>query len=306
MAFRTGLSAMQTALDDAEAKAEAARSGGSFGPSLNYFSWKDGDKKILRFLADDMLIEDVYDFIMDNQGKMKTFMVDPDDPHRLQRYMSPSPGIGWKQDFKTRQLVEPKTRKIGACVAVLRTEVVRDGKTVIEDEVYDKTIDDVTYQMRTFGVVNQSLPNFWHPMAKGFARRYGTICDRDYEITRDGNGIDTKYSIIPLDPDPDLDTPEKVAAFYFYGQPWDKEDPLRFLKCPMTTVEWAQYYSSEERHKHWLTPTGGSLAQQASGNEGINEFHKDTTHNDEAQASVRPPSSTSFSSLKDTLLNGNK
>lgn len=309
--FTTGLQALQDAIGDAEKRAAAAKSGGT-GSSLGYISWKNGDKKIVRFLTDDILVENFYDFIVDKTGSTKTFLVDPSDPDRLKKYMSPTPGLGWRKNFGTGALEEPTTRKLGVGVAVVRDEVRVDGKMVLEDALSDKVVDETTYPARQFGIIQQSVTNFWHTLATSCFKRYGTICDRDYEITREGEGFKTKYSIIPLEPVEELSSIQAVQEFYFYGQPWDSADPQRFLKCPQTLQEWAQYFSGEERYKFWLTPddetpawlrAGATLASSAS-TEGLGEFHRDTTHNDEAQASA--PAGTSFGSIRDTLLNSNK
>lgn len=300
MAFNSGMQALQNAIKDSEKRAEAAQSG--VGRSLGYINWKPGEKKILRFLTDDIITEPIYDFIVDNTGQTKNFLVDPADPDRLKRYMSPTPGIGWRKEFQTGRLVEPKPTKKGIGLAVLRKEVPGGGRTQIEDLLYDKEIDGKTYPSRTFGIVMQSITNFWHTLATSCFSRYGTITNLDYEITRTGEGKNTQYSILPYPEVPELNTVEAVQQFYFYGQEWDEKDELRFLKCPMTLDDWGKYFSGEERYKHWLAPKDGSVQAtvQTTSNSGLGEFHSSTTHNDEAQA--EQTSGTSFASLQETLL----
>jgi len=303
MPYNSGIQALQNAIKDSEKRAEAAQSGG--GKSLGYINWKPGEKKILRFLTDDMLTEDVYDFVVDNSGQTKNFLRPHDDPDRIRRYMSPSPGIGWRKEFGTNKLVEPKPSKKGICVAVVRTEKPGENGLQVEDLLYDKEIDGKTYPSRTFGIVMMGINNFWHTLATSCYSRYGSICTLDYEITRTGDGRDTKYSILPCSPVPELNTIEAVQQFYFYGQPWDENDELRFLKCPMTVHQWADYFSGEERYAHWLSPKDGESVQSAAqtvSNSGLGEFHPDTTSNDEAQAAAPPTSKTAFASLQDTLL----
>jgi len=305
--FQSGIEFIQEALAESKKRSEAI-SAGSGGKSPQYFNWKPGDKKILRFLADDAVTAEFYDFILDKTGATKNFMVDPADPGRLQRFMSPTPGIGWRRNPKSGVLEEPKVRKLSVAMAVLRTEVPRDGKLVLEDFLYEKELaDNQTAPARFFGVVQQSISNFWHTLAVSCFARYGTLCDRDYEVSRVGGGLDTKYDIIPLPEVPELSDPATVKSFYGYGAPWDANDPQRFLKCPMTILEWAQYFAGEERYRHWLTPDGGQPpAHTPSGND---EFHPATTLNDEAQASapVSPaPSSTSFATLQEQLIQAAK
>lgn len=310
MAFRSGLQALNDAISKAEEKAEAARAA-TTGGNLVYFNWKAGEKKVLRFLTDATITEEFYSFIIDKTGQTKTFMVDPADPHRLSRYMSPAPGIGWRKNFAGGVPDQPKTQEMTVGVAVLRQEVSGpDGKMVIEDVLQDRVVDGITYPSRVFGIVQQSTKLFWHTLGVSCYKRYGTICDRDYEITRIGEKFDTRYDVIPLPEVPELMSPEAVQEFYFYGQEWDEKDANRFLKCPQTVEQWATYFASEDRYKHWLVPDGAVAPAAGSGaTSGLGEFRATTTHNpsevaDEAQAI--PASGTKFSSLRDTLLGPEK
>lgn len=297
---QTGMDAMLSAIEEGKRRAE----GPKFAPgsALNYFKWEPGEKKIIRFLADDMITADFYDFILTKDlQKTQNFMVDPADPERLSRYMSATPGVGWKRPYKSTTLEEPKAAKRGVCVAVLRHEV-RDpatGKLKVEDFLYDREVEGgKTLPSRYFGIVQQSISNFWRPIA-AIHKRYGSIAVVDLEITREGNDRrDTTYPAIPIET-PDLTDTQTVKDFYFYGQPWDENDPQRFLKCPQTTAQWAAYFSGEARHKRYLAADGTSPAGGAA-NGGLGEFAAATTHNDEAQA--MRTSGTEFSSLADTLL----
>jgi hypothetical protein len=297
--FQTGAQAIRQAIEEGKRRSDAITAGS--GKSPNYFGWKPRDKKIIRFLADDMITADFYDFIVVKNGTTMSFLVDPAAPDLLEQFRSPSPGIGWRKNPRSGVLEEPKPRKLSVCMAVLRTEVRRDSTMVIEDYLYDRDADDTQLPARFFGIVQQGINNFWHTLAISCVNRYGTIVDRDYEITRSGEGFDTKYDIIPLPPVPELTDPDVVKRFYSYGEPWNANDPKRFLKCPMTTLEWATYFSGEERYRFWLTPEGsGPPSSEPS---GIGEFHPATTSNpahiaDEAQAT----NSTMFATLQQTLI----
>ena len=191
MAFDTGIGYIQQAIQEGKERAEAIAAA-SGGKSLNYFQWKPGDKKIVRFLTDATITADFASFIVDKTGNTKSFLIDPADPHRLDRYRSPVPGIGWHKNFKTGVLEEPVYRKQSVGIAVLREERMgEDGKLQIVDSLFDKEVEGVTYTSRYFGLVQQSVSNFWHTLAVSCFKRYSTICDRDYEITR-GEGRDRK------------------------------------------------------------------------------------------------------------------
>src|SRR5579875_1026538 len=155
--FLSGMDHMQQAIEAGKRRATSGDGpAGGLGSTLNYFSWKSGDKKVIRFLADDMITGDFYDFILNKDGKTSNFMVDRDDPDRLKRYMSATPGIGWKQPYKSTKLEEPKTVKRGVCVAVLRQEIPdpeRPGKTKVVDYLFDRDVDGEMLPSRWFGIV---------------------------------------------------------------------------------------------------------------------------------------------------------
>jgi hypothetical protein len=298
--FLTGMDHMLAAIESSQRRS-AGDGSFSLGSSLNYFKWEPGEKKVIRFLADDMITAEFYDFILTTTGTTQNFMVDLADPDRLKRYRSASPGVGWRKPFNSNSLEEPKAIKRGVCVAVLRQEV-RDpdtGKLKVEDYLYDREFDGKPFPSRYFGIVQQGITNFWRSVG-AVHKRFGSIATVDLEITREGGGLDTAYLIIPLPEDPALADKQAVRDFYFYGQPWDPNDEQRFLKCPQTTEQWAEYFSSEDRHRRYLG-TEGTPTPAPSG--GLGEFHQATTSNppaDEAQA--MRASGTTFDSLADTLL----
>lgn len=300
MAFTTGMQALKDAIKAGQEKA-AAREASGGGSSLNYFSWKAGDKKIIRFLTDDILTEDFYLNIICKDGKTRSFLADPTDPDRLRRYMSPTPGIGWKKEF-SGEIVEPYSSRQTVNIAVLREEVLQDGKMVVRDHVYEREINGQKYPSRFFGIVQQAISNFWEPLTVSVYERYGSICDRDLEVIRSGAAKNTNYSFMPLQVVTELASAEAVAAAYFYGAEWNAEDPDRFLKCPMTLQQWATYFSGEERYTHWLTPNADSAAATSTvAGVGLGEFHPQTTSNpDEAQAVA--PANSQFATLRDSLI----
>lgn len=323
--METGLSALQSAI---KAGKEASDNKSNFrGPSYNYFTWKPGDKKILRFLTDDILVADFYEFIVSNDGNTKSFLLDPAKGDFVKKYMSPTPGLGWRKNFAPGGgYEEPKLRRIAVGPAVLRDEVP-DGKGGIKvvDHFEKIEIKGNTYDARHFGIVQQSLPNFWEILA-GMAGRYGGLTTLDYEITREGERFDTKYHIVPiLSADDELKDPANVAKFYGYGRPWPKnphkddkgqeiKDPdqkdveawnSRFLFCPQTLAQWSDNFGSEDRAKFWLTPKDGAQPVAAVEPSGLYPAA------DEAQASPPPVaavpnnSDTLMASLREGLM-GNK
>jgi hypothetical protein len=282
-----------------ESKARGDFSGGS----LSYFGWKDKDVKVLRFLTDDVITANFHEFISTNDGKAKSFLVDPAKGDFVAKYASPTPGLGWKMDYKTKQPIERKPRELTVGLAVLRDLEPRDGGGFNVVDVFEEVdFKNEKFQSRTFGLVTQSHGNFWKSLI-GYFNLYNTICDRDYRIERSGADKNTEYTITPLDPVEEFRDPAVLHAFYGYGKPWNDEDPERFLFCPQTLSEWADYYSGEERAKHWLLPSDGQAVISAPA-AVVSTFASSAP--DEAQAAPAPSGSTDFAGLREKLLGHKK
>lgn len=67
-------------------------------------------------------------------------------------------------------------------------------------------------------LVNQGMKNFFSQL-QGYYEGYDTVLDRDYRITRKGEGTDTTYQIVGCDPmeDHDLTDPKLKAVYEEYA-----------------------------------------------------------------------------------------
>ena len=308
--MKVGLAALQQTIENNKARAE-----GTIGGALSFLTWKPNEVHIVRFLTDDVITCNVYDFVQTNDGKAKTFLVDPEKEDYVAKYASPEPGLGWTKDYQTKALVPAKPRERTIGLVVLRELVPKEGgKFEVVDKLEDIVVGGKTYRKRTFAIIIQSAHNFW-PSLIGCYQAYGTLTDRDYRIQRSGGGLDTTYMVAPLDPDPDLKDYETVKAFYGYGEPpRPQDDPDRFLFCPRTLQDWADYYSSEEWARRWLLPNGTdpqtpsqAYAAAAQDDDPLSVFAPQPQQGfvksepDEAQAPVAPSAQTDFNSLRARL-----
>jgi len=281
MAFRRGIA-------EAEKASKAAAT--QFGPRLNFFTWKDGQSKILRFLDDEILTGDFYQSIATNNEKVQTmdFLQDPEGPDWVAKYG------GRQKEWGTGNLITPKLRTLGVGVAVLRSEVPsreRPGKLDVIDEEAVAEHDGKKFSALTFGVVKLPFPTFWDQLI-GMTSRYGTICDRDYEITRIGADKTTKYKIAPIDPSgqpelEDLRDPEAVRKRYGYGVAFNETDPNRFLRCPLTLDQWIEDYASEKRAKFWLN--GAGSVQYPDAQPAVTESYTTRDRTTGPSSGERPP-----------------
>ena len=105
----------------------------------------------------------------------------------------------------------------GFGLAVVRKEVVvgegASRRQHVTDEQVEIEKDGQKKQVAYLGTVKQSISNFWNNMAP-LALRYGTVVTRDILVTRTNFDTSTTYSFLPFDPDPEMDSEEKVLKHY--------------------------------------------------------------------------------------------
>ena len=180
---------------------------------------------------------------------------------------------GKSRNFITKQL-EPsiaKPRTVG--IAVEREEVaseVNGKKRITTQDKIDKIIIEkdgkkTEYPVRTFYIVKYPWKTFWHQM-KAYNEEYGTVCDRDYKISRTGAQLDTVYNAVPKTPDPNFDIKE-LHATYGYGTGTDvdgneltADSPDRFLYVHQTLDEWIDDACDQERIKTALLGAAGAVS----------------------------------------------
>lgn len=304
--MRVGLSALET-----PAKSGGS-GGGGMGRYLSYFILGDGETKTVRFLTDatDLVAVKFHEFIQDKNGKFQNFVYAPDYHGGGEDWVAKYGGK--TTDYNTKEPVDSKPRERIVGIAVEREEiqVEENGRKVIKTQ--DKLLtfegkDGKTYPARNFMVVKQ-YNAFWRQLA-GYHQEFGTICDRDYKITRTGTGRDIVYSIIPKTPDPDwnLDGTSMTAllASYGYGtgqdmdgQPLTMESEDRFLYCRETLKEWLDNQASEERVREALV--GGDEIMAVSSPAAAPGWASESA--DEPQAAPAPAASnTDVSSLRARL-----
>lgn len=299
--MRTGMSAVEKAL-------KGGTGGGSTtGRYLSYFILGEGDSKVVRFLTDmpDLAVANFYEFVIDKNGKFQNFVV-PDSGEDWVRKFG-----GKSKVYGTNDLEDPKPRERIVGLAVEREEipVEENGRRVTRTQdklsTFDSTKDDRSYDARNFLIVKQ-YSKFWTTI-QGYYLEYGTICDRDYKITRTGTGRDIVYSVIPKAPDADwkLDGTSLAAlqAQYGYGTGKDMdgnaltpESEDRFLYCSQTLQQWMDNQASEERARAALVGDEAAPAVSAGPAPGW------ATGADEPTASPAPAAaSTDVSSLRARL-----
>lgn len=201
----------------------------------HYFSLDDQESCILRFITDepDWITVLQYNFVptkpapKDKDGK--PFERWPKSMSAVCRRDPAFEGI-YDDDYIGENIIDPRTKKLFKpqprvwALACLREEVKEDGRVVgYRDKVREVEVtrkgDDgrettETVKEKAIVIVNMAQKNFFGILA-GFARRYGTMLDRDYYIKRKGDDQNTTYEIVPLDKieGHDLRDPETAAKY---------------------------------------------------------------------------------------------
>lgn len=210
---------------------EASKSGTAFAKT-NFFSLKDGESAVLRFLTD------WDDIIVVNQHSMVPTKTAPADftgnwPQAVTSVCRRDPAFksfGYADCYVCDHIsikgkpARPQARQWA--LAVLRESVKENGVVVgFRDavrrvaEIKDGKPTGNEVEEKAIVVVNMAYNNFFNSL-DGFCSVYHTIVDRDYTIRRTGSGLDTVYHIIPMDvsilPDGrrfDLRDPELMARY---------------------------------------------------------------------------------------------
>jgi len=107
----------------------------------------------------------------------------------------------------------------GMGIAVVREEKIEGDGPNRRSIIRDKTVEIEDWQTKAksrvlfLGTIKQSLGNFWNSLAP-VAYRYGDVTTRDLQVTRVGSGTSTTYAFLPFEPEPEMDTLDKVLARY--------------------------------------------------------------------------------------------
>lgn len=291
--------------------AEKQAAGGGGGQFLQSIYWQDKPtssqddrEKIVRFLTDDIVTAKVYGFV---KGGPK---------HQGRDFIAPgslydedgTPNFDWVPDardyFLENNILIPDFKGVPTPAAksakeqayglvVLREEVQVDDKqtgrrrTVVQDKIihreWEKDGEVKSYDGPVYGYVKQGFPNFWQVLV-GFYNRYGTLTDRDYVITRQGNDKTTKYHIVPLDKDPELETQEQLDERY--TPPQDLSDLLKRMADYEEAKKWFEAVPSDDDDEPKASSSSKSSKSSAP---------------KETEEKVHTPSSGQSSSLRDRL-----
>lgn len=268
------------------AEKQAAGGGGGGGQFLQSIYWQDkanssqeDREKVIRFLTDDIVTAKVYGFV---KGGPKHTGRDFVSPYSLYDEDG-TPNFDWVPEAKDYFLdnnislpdyggkvlpPERYAKEQAFGLVVLREEVPNpDGRgTIVQDKIvhreWEKDGEVKSYDGPVYGYVKQGFPNFWQVLV-GFYNRYGTLTDRDYVITRQGNDKNTKYHIVPCDKDPDLLTPEQLAERY--DPPQDLSDLMKRMSDYDAAKEWYEAKpSSEGEDRQEAKASTGSAPQESS------------------------------------------
>lgn len=186
MALKKGMEAVRESIE---------RSQRSSGPKsyteTNWFYWRAGETKALRFLTDanDIFVVPVHESVKAVDGKNKTFVC--------------RSAFDASCELCTAKVYR---RDVGYGIAVLREEVyeVVEGQRKLTGyrdvtNTYETVIDGkaVTKRKPWVGIVSQGMRNFWNQIAV-INEKFGSLSEREIEVMRTGAGTDTTYMAIAM------------------------------------------------------------------------------------------------------------
>lgn len=152
---------------------DAIDKGGSGGTS-GFLKLKDGESVTIRFLQE-----------LDETGK--NYSTENGVAIGFYEHMNPD---DYKQSFKCT--AETEGRCVG-CERVPSNKKWRAKGRLLANVVVRGNPDEV--KIFSTGLSSKGLA----PSLVDFATDYGSLCDRDYKLTRRGESIDTTYTLLPRD-----------------------------------------------------------------------------------------------------------
>lgn len=236
----------------------AKKSQGSSFSRTNFFSLDDGEEVVVRFLTDyddvisvtqhmgaatrprpDWLSKEanwspswgcVCRNTLMGDGVTKLWEVMDDAEAMPGCYVCDNVKVaGGKHDGKP-----DRAKPRGWALVCIRKEILGDGSDALGGPArkgqvvsyVDSTIEVVdrdgkTSEEKDIRVVNMGHKNFFS-LLSGTHRRYGTLLDRDFAIKRVGEGLDTTYEIVHLDPIPNHDLRDPAIMATYPHEPLDE------------------------------------------------------------------------------------
>jgi hypothetical protein len=217
-----------------ENKARKAERDAARGPRVEYFKLKDEERIVIR------LLDDYNEWIYVNQHGFVPTKGAPKDATDEQKQNWPAkmgavcrhdPAFDYEECYICDHMVNEKGKKYWPSQKFYVRALVREGFIGTEEmaneglipknkvgrvagyldaeEEYEETDADgkgtgKKVTRKKFVLINLGMQNFFAHL-QGFGDVYGTVLDRDYSVQRKGTDLDTKYSIVALDVDPDFD-----------------------------------------------------------------------------------------------------
>lgn len=260
MTFRSGWAAVQ------EAAERIAEKRGSLRDRM--ITWnkegEDGNTHIIRLLDEGPIVVGIHSQIECKDGRARTFTCATELDENRACYICEN----MTRETSDGSVIPVEPRVVGLGMVALRQEVREDGETRIVDVPVDVKIDptdlDLVERLESLGVtvagdkalgvpdigiVRQSVGNFWGSFNAYYAR-YGSATDRDYTVTRTGEGYDTTYLAVANDPDEALQDPDDLARHY---------EASRLLRT--SVIEYLERMGSEERYERYLIPGEGDTPE---------------------------------------------
>lgn len=247
---RSGFGAVKETIQKAASGGGYTKAGHPIEVMGGIFWKKDGERKTVRFLTDNVISFPMHGFVPTKDGKNKDFACTAELEGDLKRPCWICENMTRTVDGKVLPM-KPTTKVIGAVI-----ERNPDGSDVMKE--YDLLVDpddkegpSEKTEGPTFSILSQGA-TFWTKMDGYYSKYKGTTMNRDYEIVRVGTGLKTTYNIMPEDADPEYTSPESL--WDLYGIPYKEgEDPVQ-----EQIIKWIERKGTVEYFERYLRMDGSS------------------------------------------------
>jgi hypothetical protein len=160
-----------------------------------------------------------------------------------------------------------------------------DGNTVGDP----KKVADVV-------VINMGMKNFFGAFQASFDA-YGTVLDRDYRVTRRGEGLETEYDIVPMDPIYTEGPDDQATKFTL------EDEEIRAPYLELVDLEKVITEQASDRHYATFFDTTQEIPISNRAKKAKDEGDEDESGTQQEEAPAPGPDAEELAAMRDRMMN---
>jgi len=296
MAYKAGFAAVKEAV-------EAAANSGGFGKiahpidALAPVSFKKDTSTVVRILSENVLSIGFHEYITCRDGKRRDFVCTEELDGDLRRPCFICRNFTREVTEKdgSKKQIPVKARNVVLAVVAVKDWDRATKKNVERQRELDILVDPSDpdgptekVECPTFGVLKQGVKGFWSTL-NGYYAKFETYVDRDYDVSRAGEKLDTVYTIL-ADAE-DGSKPEDLWEYYGIPPVEGEDDPV-FARL----IEWLERRGTEDYYKRHLIG-GGDTSASDDGDSSVSDEGESEGASEKSEAAP----SKSFAELRSSI-----